>query len=841
MLATAALTALVVPPAGASEKPEPTLVNEELVVAELAPSGLPVDATLYSRITAYNYPIGDVRDPSSTAEVRYLDRRGAPATDGSAVVVPVGGDGETSVTTKSDFDKPLPVAMHVEYAQGPTILPPQDVPAAAGEMGITYTVTNTTARRQVIRYRTADGRWRVVRQPVFAPFAGTLQVTLPAGMALLSAPGAVRSTTPDGRTQLQFNLVLYPPVGDYEKEVHLLVEADPLAVPTATLQVVPVQSRQSPSQRFGTDLLVAADDGNRRLFEGLAALDEATAELAEGAAELTRGLMVVGRGTGALAAGVNGRLVPGAQQLAQGADQLAGGQQEAAEGTQSAADGAADLQSGASELTKAQKKAAKGAAGAVEGADALQEGTTALADGLTDLHGGLQKLLAPKALPAARDSAEALSEAILRLRDAIGTAGDPSVPFPPNVASSLVQATRASGAAASKTAAGAGKIAENLKQIAQDLADIAARAGDAAALAASSQAKATVVYQQACVDATLLNPAQCTLLRQAAEDAGNSATAAGSAALGAGKQAVRVGAQALATGAVAIAAGAIQQSLAAVESGLVQVSLALVSGSQTAPGVYEGLVALTDGLTATIAAVVALSNGAAASAGGAQELDDGSQDLSDGLQDLSAGQQELAEGSAELGAGATDLDAGLSDLADGSQQLAQGAQELADGTAAQSEGTEGVGRATSAVDEAVTAAADGASQLSRGTAQLQEQGASAISRRIARASRESAFARAYLRATEQRAADALPYGAPDGAAGRVAYVYTLPGGEAPGGVSGALARWGLFVVVAAALAATVWRRLGTAGRPAGEADTSFAPAPDEVVDNWPFGDRPEDR
>ena len=139
----------------------------ELVVAQVDASGLPVEATLYSRLVARDFPVGQVRDPSSTTDVTYIDRRGAPATDGDAVLVDIGGgNGQTSVTTRATFDKPLPVALHAEYQQGPKIIAPDDVPDAQGQLRIIYTVTNTTASEQTIRYRDASGRWTVEKQPV---------------------------------------------------------------------------------------------------------------------------------------------------------------------------------------------------------------------------------------------------------------------------------------------------------------------------------------------------------------------------------------------------------------------------------------------------------------------------------------------------------------------------------------------------------------------------------------------------------------------------------------------------------------------------------------------------
>jgi putative membrane protein len=809
-----AATLAVVPVVAAD--PEAALVNEELVVAQVDASGLPVEATLYSRLVARDFPVGQVRDPSSTTDVTYIDRRGAPATDGDAVLVDIGGNGQTSVTTRATFDKPLPVALHAEYQQGPKIVAPDDVPDAQGQLRIIYTVTNTTASEQTIRYRDASGRWTVEKQPVFAPFVGTMVATLPKGLTLLEAPKAVRNTTEQGRTQLQWNLVLYPPIGDFQQSVQMLVSGDPLEVPGLQMQVIPVQSEQSPQLGFSTDLLASSVKGSAELADGLVQLDKSAVALAQGAGDLSSGLRQLGQGTSVLSTQVNNQLVPGSQQLADGADKLAEGQSEAAKGT--------------GKLAKGQQDAADGAESAYDGAKSLEQGAAQLSDGLLSLYDGLQELLKPTALPSARDSSDQLAQAVLRLRDVIGEPTDPTVAFPPTQASSLLQALRATQRTSGLTAAGAAKVTGTLKDIAKELADLAALSAQAATLAGSAEAQTALVYQQACVDAVVLTPAQCAALQQATTDAGLARQQAVDVGLGVGQQAARTGAQALAVGVIATSLQAITAALVAIDTGLTQVSLALVSGSTQTPGVYEGLQALTDGLSATIDGLVVLSNGTAESAGGAQEITAATGDLTDGLGELADGAEQLADGA--------------DDLATGSADLAEGGRALADGTAAQAQGTAALGGALNDVNSGVNDAAGGAEQLADGADQLQQQGTSDALAGVIKASKQPAFAKAYLAATQARAEDALPYGAPEGAVGRVAYVYTMPGSGDSRTSTGTLAGWGLLAVIAAAAGAVAWRRLNPVAETTEGSHPELVeaermtndprPAPTPPDDDWPF-------
>ena len=135
------------------------------------------------------------------------------------------------------------------------------------------------------------------------------------------------------------------------------------------------------------------------------------------------------------------------------------------------------------------------------------------------------------------------------------------------------------------------------------------------------------------------------------------------------------------------------------------------------------------------------------------------------------------------------------------------------------------------MDSGVDSAGQGAEAIADGVGQLQKEGTSQVLKSVVKASKDPAFARAYLAASQRRAADALPYGAPEGAAGRVSYIYTMPGsGETSTGSS--LAGWALLAVIALAAGAVAWRRLHPVTAAAAPTDVPDE-APEEPIEPEP--------
>ena len=369
--------------------PQPPLVNEQLVTATLAPNGLPQSAELINRMVATNIAPETVIATTSTTDLRYLDRSGRPVVDGNTVEYPVGGPGQTDIATQATFTKPLPVALHAEYAtggEGAKGIDPATVDGSSGDMRIRYTVTNTSVETQQISYTDAGGNETTVEQPVFSPFVGTMIATLAPGVALKDAGTAVVSTNTEGNTTLLWNLVLYPPLGNYQQDVSFAVNSAQLEVPAVAMQVAPVTNAQDPAVGFSANLLTQSVAGNTKLADGLTTLDESTAKLANGAAE----------------------------------------------------------------LTKAQAAATKATKDAYEGSTGIATGTAALTQGLVDLSGGLNQLAGQGGLPAAVSATGALADAVDAIAAGVGAATDPLIPTPPPMPPkvTLVQAARAAQASA---------------------------------------------------------------------------------------------------------------------------------------------------------------------------------------------------------------------------------------------------------------------------------------------------------------------------------------------------------------------------------------------------------
>lgn len=382
--------------------PQPPIVSEQLVTATLAPNGLPESSEIITRVVATNVPEQTVMAETSTRDVRYLDKSGRPLVDGDLVGYPVGGPGQTSTATQSRFTKPLPVALHAEYAtsgEGAKGVDPLSVTGMAGDMTVRYTVTNTSVATQTITYTDAAGIERTAEQPVFSPFVGTMIATLAPGVALKDAGSAVVSTNTEGRTTLLWNLVLYPPLGNYQQDVSYRVDSGSMRIPTVQMQVVPVMNSQDPAVGFSANLLSQSVKGNTTLVDGLTQLDASTTKLANGAAELST----------------------------------------------------AQLQA-----AKATKKAAKGSAG-------ITKGTASLADGLVELSSGLNQLSATSGLPAAAAAAGQLAAAVNQIVAGVGAASDQPIPPPPPMPSSatLVQAARAAQTAAQLISAGSASAAKD--------------------------------------------------------------------------------------------------------------------------------------------------------------------------------------------------------------------------------------------------------------------------------------------------------------------------------------------------------------------------------------------
>jgi putative membrane protein len=766
-LAVVALGASVViapVPAPAAPQQGPALENDELVLATLDPSGLPEDAVLVSTVTARGGERREVTDPASTTNVDYLDRRGRPSTTDGAVIVEVGGSGVTSAVTQATFDRPLPVALHAEYAMDGIVVSPEQVLGRSGELTVRYTVTNTTAQQTTLRYEDASGAQATRDLPVFVPFAGTLTVLLPRGSDLLDAGTGIQSTDAQGRTVLTYRLLLAPPMGAFQQEALVRLATDAAETPGVVLAVEPTPSADDPPAAFGAQSLAGSVAASTELASAVGALGDQTGSAVAGAEQLAAGTDALASGADLLAGSIGGPLQSGSEALDAGAGRLAEGAQALATGLSAAAPGADSLAGGAAEL----------------------------ATGLGTLAAGLDRLAAPDGLPAAVGASDQLAAGATQVADALGSAADG--PWPPP--GSLPQMPDLSGLTLDDLLA---LTPEDLQTLRDDLADLgfdslpadvppptvvqslrllqtatdaltrlaallvladgerSALLADAAAAASSAAHGAEALAAQVCGPAPTLTPQQCEQLDSVAADAAAAHTAV-------------VKAQVVSVVLLAGVAG-VDAALALVEQAVAEVSAGVRSGSTAEPGLVEGLGLLSAGLAQSVSGVQALQAGASAAASGAGVLAGGASSLSSGLDEAAAGATALSSGATALSEGTAAQAAGVATLASGASALAAGAADAASGSAL----------------------------LASGLQQLQAEGIEALRAGVVAGSADPALAAAWVQATDERAADALPYGPPEGAVGRAAYRLSMDATS-----TGGTPAWQWWLLGAGALGAAAY-------------------------------------
>jgi putative membrane protein len=724
-----------------------SLVNDELVVASLDPNGLAEKAVLVSTVTDRGGQPRMVEDPSSTTNVSYLDRRGSPQTGDGVVFVEVGGPGTTQAVTEATFDKPLPLALHAEYALDGEVVPPDALVGASGEVTVRYTVTNTTATQQTLTYRDAAGTVRTRQVPVFVPFAGTLTVVLPRSLEITDPGSGVRASDASGRTVLRYSLLLAPPLGTFQQQAVLRARTADGATPSATLEAAPATSDTDPGTGFTSQALSGSTRGSTRLADGVDELGERTGELEQGAQLLADGTDQLASGAAVLAAQVNGPLLDGSRQLSAGADELAvataelsTGLQKAEKGAQSLADGAAGLADGLGALEDGLRQLADGLAEAATGADRLTRGASLIADGLGSASDGpwpppgvlppfpepprltLDELaaLTPQQLAALIDDyGRALTEYVQALPDLDDL---PEGVPPPTVVQSLRLLQQLTDAVLV-----VGRDVQGLLLVAAKQTSGAAATG------------AADLLSEVCGPSPVLTAPQCSQLQGVAADSALAAAASGAAL------AVNAGLFGLEQKPGLGAVPALRAGLQRVEQGVVALSAGVRSGDPADPGLVEGLAALSGGIDASATAARALR----------------------------AGASDAVDGASGLASGADALAAGLSTAVGGSALLSDGAGALAEGGQALTDGAAALGGAADQLTSGAAQSATGTAAVAEGITAVRVEGIERLGDSVVAASREPALAQAWLAATDARASDALPYGAPDGAEGNAAYRLTM--------------------------------------------------------------------
>lgn len=760
-LAAAAVLALAGPitAALAAADGAPNVQTSETVKAQLNSDGtLDRGAShVFAQVEATGSGRVSLEDPTSTSGLRNLDGWGSPTTRDGKAVYDFDVDGTKRFRTVADFTGDLPVSVDIAYTLDGTAIDPDDLAGRSGELGVSYTVTNTTAEPTEITYPDGHGEDVTETLDIVTPYVGQLALDLPDSFRHIASTDnrADQAGNGHGGRLVTWTMVLFEPIGQVEQKFGFTADVDDIAIPAAHMQVVPVSPELHPELKFGQDGFASGAQTGRDLTDGATQIDSNLLKLRDGAATLLDGLTQLQAGADQLSSGLadgvptaidGGRqLAKGARdaadggtQVADGAKKVAAGNKDLAAGLGALADGAGQLSAGATELSAGASRLSTGFQDPASDAD-LIDGSQALAGALGLISDGLGQLNnSSSGLPAAKSGLVALRYGIDHPIGAAGAA-DPGGLYQglqqiagglSNPACSLANPTNPANPCGVKE--GLAGLAAGLSNPACSLADPTNPTNPCGLKEGLTGVKGGL-DNPACDPANPSDPANPCGVKQ-----GVSAVKAGlDAALQSGgsiddlKGAVGAAYQLSACGALPppVPPGALATScdyLAAVYWGIedptdglraksTQASggLGLVLGGVTTklvPGVdglLSGVAQAQAGLSSIRTGVNLLSAGAVSARDGVRtQVLPGLDQLIGGVTSAVGGLGQLAPGAAAANVGAGDLALGIAKAGDGAHQLAGGAARLSAGLAQ--------------VGEKVPAAVSGARALAKGSAALSD-------------------------------------------------------------------------------------------------------------------------
>jgi putative membrane protein len=721
---SALVLGLAVPAGAGSSATPPSVVNREVVQAELHSDGTLDVARLFSQLSVVGNGTVHVADPVSGKGLRNLDGFGAPTVKDGNAIYTIKVAGSTTRRTVSDFTKALPIDVEAAYTLNGKPVKAKDIVGKTGDVTATYRISNVSGTPTQISWKDGKGVSHTDTVDLVTPYVGQVRTTLPSGYTDLVSPKASMAADGRGGTILSYSMVLFEPIGEVTQTFVWTGHVKNGVVPAVSIEVVPVSPTAKPELNTG---VVGYRDGAAQASEltaGAGEIDANLLKLQGGAGQLLSGLTKLAAGAAQLRDGLQDKIAPGASSLASGA-------KDAKAGTTKLSTGLGDLSAGADELSDGLGDAKAGSSALSSGLTAADDGASALADGIAEILAGVHGL--PAALQADPDYQQ-LVGALASVQSAITTKLVPGID-------------------ALRTGVGTAKA--GLQQIKDGVAT------------GGTQISALLTTLGQTI-ATEVGPLDATVAGNLAGQVSTLGTAltTQSTALVQGLDAVMAGLGATTD----MSALTVQGGLNLVKLGLDNPACSLADPANVANpcGIkqIQGLVSAGIGLLV-------------------QTISD---ELTDVLSQASDGADSLAEGMDQLAAGGAALDSGVGLLADGGTLLADGAAEAADGAGQLDDGlgeiSDGASQLSGGLDEAASGSGDladgldqaaaGDKQVVSGAERLRAEGTSKLVEGGNDTAGENAKKYATLVALADKVADgALPYGAPSGSTGSAAYQLTL--------------------------------------------------------------------
>ncbi len=320
---------------GSGADSEVQVANTETLQVYVTPDGDVQSQRVYEQLALTGNGPVTFKNPIGTDGLRNLDGFGGLSVADGSQTVDTTVDGTKRLRSVSEYKGALPLEISIKYVLDGKEIDPSDVVGADGELEVTYTVKNATAKQESISYPDGKGGTITETVEVPVPIVGQMEAELPPSFTEVSSPQANLAGDGEGGTKAAFTMTLFPPLGSDTMTFSYQAHVSDAVVPPTSVTALPVNPLESPTFKTAGDSYKSGADSGLQLANGATLINDNLLRLRDGAGELVAGLI---------------QLHDGSQQLSGGLDQLDGGVGELSAGARQLADGQRSLATGLTKL-----------------------------------------------------------------------------------------------------------------------------------------------------------------------------------------------------------------------------------------------------------------------------------------------------------------------------------------------------------------------------------------------------------------------------------------------------------------------------------------------------------
>jgi putative membrane protein len=332
-LAAAALFLVPVAQAadGSDADSDVQVVNTETLQVYVTSDGDVQSKRVYEQLALTGHGPISFKNPVGSSGVRNIDGFGGLSVQDGEQTVDTTVDGTKRLRSVTNYEGDLPLEISIKYVLDGKTIDPDDLVGADGELEVTYTVKNATAKQETISYPDGKGGTKTETVEVPVPIVGQMEAALPPSFTEVSSPQANLAGDGQGGTRAAFTMTLFPPLGADTMTFSYKARVSDAVVPPTSVTALPINPLENPTFKTAGESYKSGADTGLQLANGATLINDNLLRLRDGAGKLVQGLIQLHDGSQQLSGGLD-QLDGGVGELSSGAEQLAAGQRSLTDG-----------------------------------------------------------------------------------------------------------------------------------------------------------------------------------------------------------------------------------------------------------------------------------------------------------------------------------------------------------------------------------------------------------------------------------------------------------------------------------------------------------------------------